>query len=208
MKKVDFYKVIPEKESERFKIEHFELSEEKVKFEKTISSFNGRYGEVYDLEAGKYIKLIDKKRHQIVMSDTPMEIRTNNEFIRRANGKVLIGGLGLGIILVEIQKKEEVESVLVIEKYQEIIDLVKPSLPINGKVKIVLGDILDFKTKEKFDTIYFDIWNSVGDEEDYKEMKFLHRRFSRNLNRENERSWMSSWRKKDFQEENRGGRYW
>ena len=34
---------------------------------------------------------------------------------------------------------EEVKDILVVEKYREIIDMVKPNLPLNSKVKIILG---------------------------------------------------------------------
>lgn len=188
-------------ETERFKLEKFELSDEKVKQIKMSAAFGGgeRYREVYNLEAGMYVKLVDKKQHQIVMSDTPMELDTNREFVVNAKGTVLIGGLGIGVVLLAIQKKKEVKRVLVIEKEKELIDRIVPMLPLNKKVRVVHGDIFEFETKEKFDTLYFDIWNNIcGD--NWQDMKKLHARFRKNKNPE---AWMGSWRKSDCQRLNR-----
>mgnify|MGYP000786328328 FL=1 len=42
------------------------------------------------------------------MSDTPMEKETNRDFVHNAHGNVLIGGLGIGLIILAIQNKEDV----------------------------------------------------------------------------------------------------
>ena len=70
------------------------------------------------LEAGTYTNLyVDGS---IMMSDTPMEQGTNLEFIRKAHGDVLIGGLGIGLILYNLREKVDkgiVTSITVMEKY-------------------------------------------------------------------------------------------
>jgi 16S rRNA A1518/A1519 N6-dimethyltransferase RsmA/KsgA/DIM1 with predicted DNA glycosylase/AP lyase activity len=90
------------------------------------------------------------------MSNTPMEHRTNREVIRKANGHVFIAGLGIGMILLPIQEKENVSSIIVLEKFQAVIDIVAPQLPLNDKVTIIKGDVFDyqFPNGTKFDTIY------------------------------------------------------
>lgn len=147
---------------------------------------------------GTIVQLLDKDG-EVMMTDTEMERRTNRLFLMQANGDVLIGGLGLGMILLAAQAKEEVNSITVVEIHQEIIDLVVPQLPLNGKVNVICGDILDWYPPKgvKYDTIYFDIWNSVCDD-NYEEMKKLHRRFARRLNRENPNCRMSCWRHKEI----------
>jgi len=93
-------------------------------------------------------------------------------------------------------EKEEVKDILVVEKYREIIDMVKPNLPLNSKVKIILGDIKNFNPSSKFDVIYFDIWNNVcGD--NYSEMKELKSKFRKFLKRENTNKWIGCWREDD-----------
>lgn len=101
---------------------------------------------------------------EVVMSDTDMEKRTNRKFIRDSNGDVLIGGLGIGMIILAIQDKPEVESITVLEKYTEVIELVGKQLPINEKVNIINADVFDWKPNKgvKYDCIYMDIWNYIN----------------------------------------------
>lgn len=185
------------KEGKRFAIEHFELTEQQVQLAVMRDMINRR-NETCGLTAGTYVRLVDKHKSQIVMSNTPMEVHTNYEFMRRSNGHVLVGGLGLGLILNVIQDKEEIETITVVELFQEVIDLVKPQLPLNDKVNIIQGDILQWwpENGQKWDTIYFDIWNNIS-EDNMEDMKRLHRRFGKRLNRDNPKCWMNSWRRND-----------
>lgn len=203
----ELYKVIPERESKRFAIKHKVATEEDVKFCKLRSAINGHPAEYYDFEPGTYVRLIDKEQafDRIIMSNTPMEIRTNWEIINKATGNVLIAGLGLGIVLLHIQDNPKVKSITVIEKYKELVDLIKPLLSLNNKVKIIRGDIFKWlpKGKSKYDTIYFDIWNNVSGD-NYEDTKVLHKRFRKYLNKKsNPESWMNSWRREDFRRLNK-----
>ena len=132
MEFVSMAKILKNRETENFKLEQFEI--------KSYSPFIG-------IPEGEYVRLIDKneKFYGCVMSDTPMEHRTNYEILNKANGDVLIGGLGIGMILIPLMQKEEVKSITIVEKYQEIIDMVGSQLPLNDKVKIINGDIFDNK---------------------------------------------------------------
>lgn len=122
---------------------------------------------------GKYVKLI--YNNSLVMSDTQMEKRTNRDFCLSAHGAVLIGGLGIGMIVLAIQDKDCVESITIIEKYQDVIDLVAPQLPTNKKVQIICADVFDWKPPKgtRYDCIYMDIWNYVNKNIWDKEMKPL-----------------------------------
>ena len=205
------HEILKPKETENFKIEHFEVSEESAKMCRLRDAINGR--REYDgFEAGTYIRLCNKNiqdNNRVMMSNTPMEINTNKYFVHKANGNVLIAGLGLGMIVLAIQDKPEVTSIVVIEKYKEIIDLVASQLPLNNKVKIINSDIFDWQPNgHRFDTVYFDIWDNIcGD--NYEEMKKLHRKFCRKINRENPNNYIDSWRKYDCMMANRSGnRFW
>jgi hypothetical protein len=144
---------------------------------------------------GTYVRLIVEGK--LVMSDTAMERITNREFIKNANGRVLIGGLGIGLILQSILDKPEVTEVVVIEKYQDVIDLVADKFT-SPKLKIICADIFEHEIPktEKFDTIYFDIWADLNTE-NLKEMKVLHTRFRKN--KANKDSYMDSWYKSRLQ---------
>ena len=148
---------------------------------------------------GEYVKLIVDG--QLVMSDTDMEKRTNWEFVKNANGRVLIAGLGVGLILHNIKEKfdlGEITEVIVIEKSQDVIDLVNPLFP---WVKCICADIMEYQPEkgEKWDTIYFDIWPDRNTD-NLDEIRTLHNRFKFKKNRENPNCWMNSWYKEELQE--------
>ena len=130
---------------------------------------------------GNYARLLH--RGECVMSDTPMEMRTNIDFVRSAFGDVLIGGLGIGLILLAIQNEKSVHTITVIEKSKEVIELVKPQLPLNGKVSIINDDVFNFAPSKgtKYDMIYMDIWDYVNSDVYENEMKPLKARYRRYL---------------------------
>lgn len=143
---------------------------------------------------GNYIRLIHKD--ECVMSDTPIEKRTNIDFVLNAHGDILIAGLGIGLIIMAIQDKEEVNSITVLEKYNEVIELVATKLPLNDKVKIIQADVFDYKFEKgkKFDVIYFDIWNYINSDV-YEEMKKLKNKYRKYLKtkKENPNRFMKCW---------------
>ena len=131
-----------------FELSHFEIGE------------NNLYAMFHGIPCGKFVRL--RHNGSVVMSDTEMEKRTNANFVRNAHGNVLIGGLGIGLILLAIQDKPEVEKIVVVEKHREVIDLVKDQLPLNEKVEVVNADVWEYTPAEKFNTIYMDIWNYIN----------------------------------------------
>ena len=150
-----------------FELSHFEIKK------------NDMYAILHGILCGKFIRLTH--RGSIVMSDTEMEKRTNSEFVRNAHGKVLIGGLGIGLILLAVQDKVEVEKITVIEKNREVIDLVASQLPLNGKVEIVNANVFDYVPSEKYNTIYMDIWNYINQDVYQEQMKPLISRYRKYL---------------------------
>ena len=164
------------------------------------SMFRNRnpWPDLFRMHEGEYVRLhIDG---ELMMSDTTMERLTNVEFIKRANGRVLIAGLGIGLVILNILNKKEVTEVIVMEKYQDVIDLVLPKFNSNvgcKKLKVIEGDVFDyeFPKTEKFDTIYFDIWPTISSD-NVDEMKTLHKLYRKNLKRG---GYMSSWMKKECQ---------
>jgi hypothetical protein len=141
---------------------------------------------------GTYVKLL--VNNQLMMSDAPMERKTNIDFVRKAEGRVLIAGLGVGLILKAILDKPEVSEVWVIEKYQDVIDLVAERFR-HPKLMIICADIFEFNLPktQKFDTIYFDIWPNICTD-NLKEMSVLHRKFAKN--KANKSSFIESWYRK------------
>ena len=128
--------------------------------------------------AGKYVRL--KINGHVIMSDTPMEWRTNRECIYYAHGDVLIGGLGIGMIIMAIQDKESVKSITIVEKNPDVIAAVKDQLPLNNKVRVIEGDVFTYVPDRKYDCVYMDIWGDVS-EDTYPEMQKLKRKYGHYL---------------------------
>jgi spermidine synthase len=173
----------------------------------TVDTEGGRtacyvYGEFRNPSPpGTYISLRvtnDEGRSEVMMSDFHYERATCVEVVARAHGDVLIAGLGVGMILHPILNKPEVRSVTVIEKYQDVVDLILPTLPSDPRLNVVTDDVFRWKPPSGFcyDVIWFDIWPDI-EATRLPEMARLHRRFRPYLNRENARCWMESWHRKE-----------
>lgn len=143
------------------------------------------------VSAGEYVKLsVDG---ELMMSDTNMERLTNDAFVKAARGDVMIAGLGIGLVLEALREKcktGEVTRIVVYEKYQDVIDLVAwryKDLPL----EVRCADILEYKPAkgEMYDTIYFDIWPTIC-EENLNDIAKLHQRWKF---RKRKGGYMDSW---------------
>lgn len=134
---------------------------------------------------GIYKRLMYKS--QVVMSNTPAEIRDFMSFVWRAKGNVLINGLGLGVVLKAILQKSDVESVTVIELSEDVIKLVAPYFA-DPRVTIVQADAMTWKPPKdiRYNAVWHDIWTYVC-EDNLDDMKILHRRYGRKCD------WQASW---------------
>lgn len=172
------------------RVKKFTITEEEAKRNNLFSAF--RFEPYFmRVSAGEYVKL--SVNGELMMSDTDMERRTNNEFVRAAHGEVMIAGLGIGLVLEALREKcktGEVTRIVVYEKYQDVIDLVAwryKDLPL----EVRCADILEYKPPkgEKYDTIYFDIWPTIC-EDNLEDMAKLHQRWKF---RKREGGYMDSW---------------
>lgn len=99
----------------------------------------------------------------IMASDKPDEIYIQYVAFHKMHGRVLVGGLGLGMAANMIAAKPDVKSVTVIEKEQDIIRLVDGTL--DPKVVVVQADVLgylDQVPRDQFDAAYYDTWYSTA----------------------------------------------
>lgn len=152
----------------------------------------------------KYKRLV-LKGEGVMMSDTPMERNTNYEFLHKANGDVIVFGLGLGLIILPLLSDPEIKSIKVVELDQSLINLISPILKQydkKNKLSIVQGDCFKYVPEKgsKFDTVYFDIWLSITDD-NYEEQKKLERGFRKFLNKDNPNKFMDSWMKSYYKNE-------
>ena len=82
--------------------------------------------------------LVDTEKREIVMSDSWMEQETNIGIVRQAKGHVLIAGLGMGMIVLAMQKNPEVKSITVVEIDAELAAFTSSNLDLYDKVEIVI----------------------------------------------------------------------
>lgn len=165
-------------------VQHFEV-------DAAASRFTALRGGREFVPPGRYVRL--KVGGQLYMSDTSYEQRSNYEVVRRAHGRVLIAGLGIGMILLPILRKKEVSAVVVVEKSNDVVALIEPQVR-HKKLSVVTADIFEWKPAkgEKFNVIYFDIWADQSTD-DLAEMATLHQRFKYHLDRSDDYRWMQSW---------------
>lgn len=140
---------------------------------------------------GLYTKLVSHHqdgRAEVVMSNTPMEYNTNLKFMQQAKGRVLINGLGLGLVLNSILQKPEVDEVWVIEKSADVIALVAPMFNGNPRVKLFHHDAFSFQPPEGiiFDVVWHDIWTYISSD-NLKEMDALEALYKDRC------EWQASW---------------
>lgn len=143
-----------------WKISNFTVSKEQEKQHNVSCLVRGL--ESFFIEAGDYTRLT--KNGRVVMSNTKMEIDTNRIAYKEAKGRVLVAGLGMGMILDAIISKPEVDYVRVIEIDKNLIDNVGLLYKDNPKVEIIHADILNYKPVESefYDFIWFDIWTDIS----------------------------------------------
>lgn len=164
--------VHPEAESKsgRYEIKHIDVTEPDDFAKVTNPEYLGQKDQ-------HVCVLRDNSKREIVMSDSWMEQDTNIATVRGAKGHVLVGGLGIGMILLAMQDRVEIESITVVEIDQELHDFIVPNLKLNGKVNIVISDINDFVPDKKYDYVYCDIWNDISGD-NFDEMCKLNTKFT------------------------------
>lgn len=153
-----------------WRIETFEIPEEYARMRNIFIK-----NPLMKLEGGIYKKLINRI-DGVVMSNTPMEQRTHIEAINKAQGNVLVAGLGLGMYLQNIKDKEEVTSITVVEKSKEVIELISKYFKDCQKIKIINEDIFNYTPDIKFEFAFLDIWSDIS-EDNLVEFDILREKF-------------------------------
>lgn len=181
--------LIPQAKQGNVEVQHFSVSEDQSKVTVLKATFNDP---MYFVPPGVYARLMVDD--EIMMTDTAFEKATAFEFLQRAQGSVLITGLGLGVILPPLCSNKRVKKILVIEKSQDVIDLVWPTFEsAYSKLHVKCADAFDWHPgKERFDTIWFDIWPSINDD-NLPAITKLKRRYGQWLNRDNPSRWQGAW---------------
>lgn len=137
---------------------------------------------------GIYKKLVIN--NQVVMSNTRMEVVTNREFVLSARGNILINGLGLGMVVEKLLARENIEHITVIEKDQDVIDLVAPVFKNEQKVTIIHACAFEYQPPKGviYDYVWHNIWTNIHPN-NLGEMTRLHRKYGKRSH------WQGSWAK-------------
>lgn len=77
-----------------------------------------------------------------VMSDLPFEVYVQRESIKDTEGIVLIAGLGMGMVLRMLEKRDSVDKIIVIEKSKDLLDFVG-NVECSKTLEIVNADLHD-----------------------------------------------------------------
>ena len=197
---------IPDSEKGDWKISTFEIKEKDAEFQNVRSMFSS--GPRTNYKPGIYKRL--SRNGYVIMSNTPDEISDHMYFIREAKGKILINGLGLGVCLKAILKKPEVTSVTVIEKEQDVIDLVGKHFT-DPRLTIICADALTYKPpkNERYDFVWHDIWDDICTD-NLKTMATLHRKYGKKCDQQDswKRDYLKYRRDIERREEKRWGQGW
>ena len=180
---------IPDGKSGNWAVETFTVSEDEARLENLRAAFS--YSS-RGISPGTYKRLM--RGGTVVMSNTPAEISDHLCFIyrsKRVGGDILINGLGLGVALSEILKSDLVRSVTVIEKSNDVINLVAGHFANDHRVSIINQDAFEFNPPKgkRYSTVWHDIWDYICSD-NLPEMTRLHRKYGRRCD------WQDSWCKK------------
>ena len=206
---VPMARVIPDGGANDWRVERFTLSRDAAAFESLQALHHGDRAAGRFTRAGTYLRLIHGAAPggTCVMSDTGMERYTNLGAVERACGDVLVAGLGLGMVLVPLLVKAGVRRVVVVEQAPDVVSLVLVPLLdflppyFSAKLEVRVGSIFDrdevVARDERFNAIYFDIWNEISGTH-YPAMKQLHALYRSRLDQSDPHAWMDSWRRDDM----------
>lgn len=119
------------------------------------------------LPAGTYTylyRITDSTLHleppgTIVMEDSPYELSKHLNFMMKAQGNVLVTGLGLGCVVRGLLANPTVDHVTCIENSKDVLKLVQPYMP-KDRLTIIEADAREWtkQNKRQFDYAWHDLW--------------------------------------------------
>lgn len=177
---------VPEGRAGAWRVERFTVTKEQADLDCIRSMFSGggmRRGR--SVPEGDYTRLM--RGGEVIMSDTPAEMRDHYDAVLAAHGSVLINGLGLGMVARAVLLKADVSDVTVVEQSADVIALVAPHV-VDPRLTIIHADALEFRppTGKRFGMVWHDIWDDITSD-NLPEMITLHRRYGRRAD------WQGSW---------------
>jgi hypothetical protein len=170
----------PEGEVDRLAVELINVPEIRHPGERRAAE--ARYGVGRLAPAGIYTRLIERDPDVLWMSDTPAEMSDHLVAVRRVaktrTKRVLIHGLGLGMVLRAVLSFDHVQHVDVVEYDERVIRLVAPAYA-DGRVSIHHGNAYTYEWPDdaRWDVVWHDIWPQLASG-NLEGMEMLRRRFA------------------------------
>jgi hypothetical protein len=184
---------VPEGESGLWCVSRFEVTAEAAKWE-NLRAMIGHTSR--PIQPGWYTRLTCQGRG-VVMSDTPIEISDHrpalNKLERESTRRVLIHGLGLGMVLRWALRQPHIEHVDVVELERDVIELVYPHYANDDRLTLHHGDALDYRFPPgtRWDVAWHDIWDDITSE-NLPQVARLKRRYGRRA------EWQEAWCEHDM----------
>lgn len=179
----------PEGRSGEWAVERFTVSEQEAALHNVRISCKPGIAR-RRIEPGTYTRLV-RGRATCVMSDTPAELRDLSPLASKAEGVVLINGLGLGLATIFAANAPRTERVVVVEKSPDVLALVADHVLAAcpaGKVEIVEADAFDWTPPKgaRYDAAWHDVWDDIASG-NLPQMTALKRRHARRA------AWQGCW---------------
>lgn len=107
------------------------------------------------------IATMHQTRGEVVMEDSPKELRRHLPILLAARGRVLVSGLGLGCVVRGLLSKPEVDHIDVVEVDPSIVWMVGSEFADNKRVTIHVGDALTipWPAGSFWDFAWHDVWS-------------------------------------------------
>ena len=121
-----------------------------------------------------------KIRGRIWMVDDPLHWFGMKELAKYSEGKVLVGGLGLGLIVHALLENKNVADIDVVEFNHDVTNLVTPHLPKTERLRIYEDNVFSFDPRDilstpktdfgDYKTVILDVWTGRGTTEMLRQM--------------------------------------
>ena len=125
-----------------------------------------------------------------MMTDTPAEIMDSMSFILKARDRVIINGLGLGVVPGILLHVGLVTHIDIVENSEDVIALVGPSI-VDSRVTIHHADAFDIRWPRgtKWHSAFHDIWPTICSD-NLPEMYRLEKKYKSRVKRQE--SWLKA----------------
>lgn len=123
-------------------------------------------------ESNRFYFLYVNDRQQMMLDlYTNKEIKEQYSSYDLGYGKILMSGLGFGILALWLAQKKDVESIHIIEQSQDVVDIFLEKNILPNNITIEIADIEKYKTDQYFDCLLLDHYELHDSEYKVKSMQ-------------------------------------